>query len=437
MNRHDETNETPNGTQLTPISEYAPTAVALADLQHRFKDRVFESLDTDAQRKAAKKDVAEVRTYRTALEEERKRIKAPALERCRLIDAEAQRLTVALRALEDPMKAQIDAKEAELEAERARKAQAEAQRVQGHLAAIQALRAFPMTLQGRPAEVIEARIEAFKAAHGDGVQGDAFEEFAEQARDAFGASLLSAYDLHARQKDLEAEQARAAQERAELALQREENERLQRELEAHRRAEEVRVQQEREAAEARARAEQEAAFRKAVQLDEQIAAVCSYGTGLLQRSSGELKRQLEAFHEHLDSLRGYDFGAKAMEAMEVKRLVEAGLMEAIEQALAREETALAEQAQWEQQQRELDAQAEVQRLAQAQLEREQQAHAAQVEADRLQALTLREAALAAVRWFHHHGYETQKVCTDLEHALGAEPTQRVAAKPVRKPRAST
>lgn len=371
MSNEAEGQEKMAGTNLTTVPEYAQTALVLNDLKQRFAGRVFESLETDAQRKAARKDIAEVRDYRTGLEAERKRIKAPALERCRLIDAEAARLTAELRALEDPMKAQLDAKEAEIEAEKIRKANAEAERVKGHMDAIQKMRDFPLLLQGKPAEVMKARIEDFVC--NEIIAWDAYDEFADQAKDAYTAALASSRELLQRQRDHEAEQEQIKRDREELAKQRAENERLQREVEERREAD---ARREREAQEERDRAEREA--REQVEAEE--------------RAKQKVIRDAE----------------------------EAAQREA---AVAR--------------QRELDEAAEHQRQEQARLDRERAEHAAQVERDRIAKLGLMEAVKAIVDFYENgNGSPVPKCIADLVSVYYALPQEkRAAAKPVRKPRA--
>lgn len=59
------------------------------------------------------------KTLRTSLEAKRKELKAPALERSRLIDSEAKRIESEIRSLEDPIDALITAEEQRRERERA------------------------------------------------------------------------------------------------------------------------------------------------------------------------------------------------------------------------------------------------------------------------------------------------------------------------------
>lgn len=90
----------------TQIVEYSKTAAAIAELTDIYKGAVYDVTTTKGM-KDAKDGRAELRTLRVDLEAMRVSIKAPALERCRLIDAEAKDITAKIKALEDPIDAQI------------------------------------------------------------------------------------------------------------------------------------------------------------------------------------------------------------------------------------------------------------------------------------------------------------------------------------------
>ena len=123
-----------NGAQIV---EYSGTDAALADLASRYGGVVYDVTAKDGM-EAARKARAELRTWRVDLEKERVRIKAPALERCRLIDTEAKRITLALSALEDPIDAQIKAEEQRKEDERLAAVRAEEERIAAEQAAVRA-----------------------------------------------------------------------------------------------------------------------------------------------------------------------------------------------------------------------------------------------------------------------------------------------------------
>lgn len=112
----------------TAIVEYSKTDAALADLAQRYKGVVFDVTAREGMHTAVK-GRAELRTYRVALEKTRKEIKAPALERCQLIDAEARRITAELAALEDPIDSQIKKEEQRKEDERMAVVRAEDARI--------------------------------------------------------------------------------------------------------------------------------------------------------------------------------------------------------------------------------------------------------------------------------------------------------------------
>jgi hypothetical protein len=101
----------------TAIVEYSPTAAALADIASRMAKVVYD-VSTPAGMAAAKKDRAEVRDLRVALEKKRKEIKEPALKRCNEIDTEAKRITAELLKYETPPDEAIKAEERRIEDER-------------------------------------------------------------------------------------------------------------------------------------------------------------------------------------------------------------------------------------------------------------------------------------------------------------------------------
>jgi hypothetical protein len=369
MNAKNESGEKVAGTNLTTIPEYSETALALADLKHRYAGRVFESLETEAQRKEANKCVAEVRGYITALEAKRKEIKAPALERCRKIDSEAKRITAELSALEEPMKAQIDAKKAEIEAAKAARMLAEQQRIDGHEANIQKLRDFPLSLQGKPSSVIESRIEVFVREHFDTIENEHYEEFSQSAKDAYYAALHSARLVCDKQKEREAEQARLAELEAMAEAQRQKQEELERKLREAEEREALRVREEQERAEAAERAERERA---------------------------------EAAKE-----------AERKEELRQQRLAEQARLEAQSQAQ--------------------EAEAKRQREAAAELERQQREHAAQVERDRIAKLGLMDAVRAVVEYVEKGNSDVPRCILDLCEVYYALPVEKKqAAKPVKK-----
>ena len=146
----------------TAITEYSATEAALAKLKLRLKDAKYD-VTTTAGMTTAKQDRRELVSLRTSLEAKRKEIKAPALERCNLIDKEAKRITTELLALEVPIDEQIKAEEkrkADEKAERDRLA-AEAQKLlDDKIAAIGQL---PLKVIGKDSAEITVFLAALEA----------------------------------------------------------------------------------------------------------------------------------------------------------------------------------------------------------------------------------------------------------------------------------
>jgi colicin import membrane protein len=214
----------------TEIAEYSKTEAALADLEQKYKGVVFDVTTAEGMQ-TARKGRAEIRKYRTSLEDLRKAIKAPALRRCQVIDEEARRITGALLLLETPIDEQIKKEEERKEFERNAAVRAEEER----LAAEE--RARKEAEERRLAEE-RAAIERERAK---------LEQEKREREEAERAARLK----------LEADE-RAARERIEAAdrqarLEREEADRAARQA---RQAEEDRLRAEREAVE-KARREQE------------------------------------------------------------------------------------------------------------------------------------------------------------------------------------
>jgi hypothetical protein len=238
------------------LAEYSPTAAALADLRQRFAGVVWDVTTTKGNNEARAARLELVK-LRTSLEAKRKELKAPALERSRLIDAEAAHITGEIVALERPIDEQIKADEQRREAEREAKRQAEALRLRLIMDKINGIRALAMLPAGTKAADIAAGV-----AHAEGLElfeAD-FEEQLPAAERARGEVLGKLQALHAAAVEHEAEQARIAAERAELARLRSEQAE-----QARIAAEAARVQQARIAAEQQAERDRLATERRQIE----------------------------------------------------------------------------------------------------------------------------------------------------------------------------
>lgn len=236
-------------TQLheTPVApgskvvEYSRTEAALADLRSRFGNVVFD-MRTTAGDKAARTARAEIKGYRTALETMRVDLSAPILERQRVINAEAKRITAELIALEEPIDAQIKADEQRRETERREKAQAAQRRKDEIRAKIDELRAVPVNLMDAAPDRIANAITDMEA----------FEVIAADFDDQADAAHLARTDVLAKLRDMHGAAVRRAEEAAKLAAERAEFERQRAEqAERDRIAAAERAEQERKDREAR------------------------------------------------------------------------------------------------------------------------------------------------------------------------------------------
>lgn len=210
----------------TEIQEYTETEAGLAKLREKYSAVVFD-VTKPKEMVAAKEARAELRTLRVALEKKRVEIKLPALQRCRLIDDEAKRITAELSKLEDPIDETIKAEEGRKEAERiesARLAELAARELRTKLDAI---RARPLQVIGKPAEAIRAAVEETRALTVDGFP-EHLQAEATQVRDEAVARLV---DMHTERVAADVEAGRLAAERAELERlrQQQETERVERE----------------------------------------------------------------------------------------------------------------------------------------------------------------------------------------------------------------
>ena len=239
------------------IAEYNETAAALAVLREKYCT-VFDVTTTKGM-SAAKEARAEVRGYRVSLEKVRKEIKAPALERSRLIDEEAKRITAELLAIEEPIDQQIKAEEQRKEEEKAAKARAEAARLASLAAKISAIRHQVSLVAHQPAAVISAELEKAQTLE---LSEAEFQEFMPDAIEALNEARKELQAALNTRLLYEAEQARIkAEQDAEAARMKAEREELARlrELEAARQAEQARMETEaRQAEAARLKAEREA-----------------------------------------------------------------------------------------------------------------------------------------------------------------------------------
>ena len=191
--------------------EYNETSAALAMLAEKYATVVFD-VSTKTGLEQAKSARSELRGYRTNLETLRKSIKAPALNRCRLIDEEAKSITEKLVALEKPIAQQIEAEEARKEAEKQAKLQVEIARVQNLRARIAVITQIADGVKPTSDACQQALVQVKSIEIGPD-----FEELQPDAQQAKDAALLRLQNLFAQYTASEAEAEQIRIDRAKLA----------------------------------------------------------------------------------------------------------------------------------------------------------------------------------------------------------------------------
>ena len=241
---------------MNEIKEYSNTKAALEILCGKYKGVVY-SVETTKGMANAKAARAEVRGYRVDLEKMRKELKTDVLERGRMIDGEAKRITIELEALENPIDEQIKTEENRKEAERRAKEEAERVRVESIKARLGFIAAYPVEYAGCPSFVIAGAIQDL-----EGIGIDGYEEFTGEAVVLKERVLQTLGGLLDKAERQEAQAAELKKARAELEAQRALSEAIRRQEEWERKIREETFEAElrelRKAEEAKLKAEREA-----------------------------------------------------------------------------------------------------------------------------------------------------------------------------------
>ena len=208
------------------IVEYSPTEAALTTLSEQYSGVTYD-VTTTAGMTEAKYARSIIKGYRTALEKKRVELKAPALERSRLIDAEAKRITAELVKLEDPIDEQIKVEETRKEQEKAAKAEADRQRIANTIGKIEQIKSVAANVTAmKSGEVANVIMRLEKLEVGD----DEYQEFRPMAQDAKISALQQLSDILTDKLTQEADAERAEGERlaeeARLQAEHQERERL-------------------------------------------------------------------------------------------------------------------------------------------------------------------------------------------------------------------
>lgn len=231
------------------LADFNAVEAGLQMLREQFSGVVFDVATTKGM-DDAKQARLTLREPRYEVERIRKAAKAPLLALGKKLDADAQRITAEIEKLEGPIDRQIKNEEERKEREKQARIAAEAARVQAIQERITELRAVVSLRFGDDAALVLDHIGDIERIEVDA----SFAEFQDTAADAKAASLARLREIHAGIVEREAERARIAAERAELARLR--TEQVERErVERLRLAEEERAAKTARDAEAAAQAE--------------------------------------------------------------------------------------------------------------------------------------------------------------------------------------
>ena len=340
----------------TKIVEYSATAAGLAELQHRFRGVVFDVSTTKGlgEAKAARYELVKLRS---GLESKRREIKAPALERSRLIDSEANRINAFIAELEVPVDEQIKAEEQRKEAEKQARIDAEVSRVQSIRDDIASIAGIAVRSVGLPSTEVEKKIKLVVAIE----IGPKFAEFAEEAKTTHAQTLTTLRELHLAAIDSEAKARQLAADQADL-------ERLRKEDAERKRVEEARAAAARKeedarlaAARAQLEADQRAAAAERKAADDEAAAERAEQDRLAREQRAAEQRRIDA--ERAEQRRHQieaDRVDRAAREAEDKRIADARAELELQQAARdaeRHEAEARAQASREQEQREIEARA--------------------------------------------------------------------------------
>lgn len=211
------------------------TDSALAELKKKYTSIVITNAE---EYKVATKGRAEIREIRVGVEKKRKEVKAPILKMGNDLDAEAERVTIALEDIENPLDDAIKAYDAKKLAEKLEKERIENERKAAIMMRIDEVRNFPLKYIDKPSIVIKNCIEHLS----DCAAKDVFDyqEFSVLAHETKAAAIttlstmfaerqkieLEKIEAEQRRKEQEAEKARLEAERRRIADEQAQHERL-------------------------------------------------------------------------------------------------------------------------------------------------------------------------------------------------------------------
>lgn len=191
---------------MNTIAEYSTTQAALAELQARWA--VVPDTNTKIGYDLVKSGIKELSGYRSKLEGMRKELKAPHIERGKLLDSEAKRITAELVAIETPLK---EAKQATDEREQ-REKEARIARLQ---AKVNELLGYPRLAHGKTSAEVAILIDRL----GEIDTSHDYYDLTKEAMDAQQAALNELSTIYQQRLEQEAEAQRMAEQKARLAAE--------------------------------------------------------------------------------------------------------------------------------------------------------------------------------------------------------------------------
>lgn len=218
---------------------------ALVELSTKYADIV--EIKNPAGREQAHSAYMTLKTARVAIEKAGKDAREDATRFSKAVIAEQSRLIAITEAEEARLQALRDAWDTERAAEKAAAAAAEQDRIDGIRAKIDDMRATPVCLVGKSSADIGVAADHLSETV---ISLDEYAEFTGEAQAERDHSVKQLRELEAKALAHEAEQKRLAEERAELARQRAEQEEKNRIATAARAAEEARIKAARDAEDA-------------------------------------------------------------------------------------------------------------------------------------------------------------------------------------------
>lgn len=200
------------------VVEYSQTEAALAELRSRFAE--VPDCSNKENYEFVKAGIRELVKYRTTLEKKRKEIKQPMVEAGRIVDAEAKRITGAIKEIEQPL---VEAKKAQDEL----KERQEQERIARLHQKVDAIRAHvPEARQAQDsvtiANIIE-KVDLLDVDHG-------YYDLTKQAQDAKQETLDELGRIYTERLHTERTERELAAARAEAAQLRAKSEELERQV---------------------------------------------------------------------------------------------------------------------------------------------------------------------------------------------------------------